>query len=217
MPGETLISIRSDPTSLARVGPVDMPVVADPKLAAADLVAAVKSIATADRLRQIAADRSARVTRRTPPARSGCAKSSSPRSRATTTARSRSSCLAYELESILEPDTIYVADLDTGKQHGPVHVVRPARRKPTSRTARTSSAGACRQPLGAKLARPDSPVVAILGDGAFLFGGPQPLWSQARYNSPVTNIVLNNRSYNNERNRIWTFISAVSSSKWAST
>ena len=39
-----------------------------------------------------------------------------------------------------------------------------------------------------------------------LFGGPQPLWSQARYKAPVTNIVLNNRSYNNERNRIWTFI-----------
>jgi thiamine pyrophosphate-dependent acetolactate synthase large subunit-like protein len=48
-------------------------------------------------------------------------------------------------------------------------------------------------------------VVAILGDGAFLFGGPQPLWSQARYNVPVTNIVLNNFSYNNERNRIWTY------------
>ena len=62
---------------------------------------------------------------------------------------------------------------------------------------------------GAKLARPDLPVVAILGDGAFLFGGPQPLWSQARYSIPVTNIVLNNRSYNNERNRIWTFISGT--------
>ena len=62
---------------------------------------------------------------------------------------------------------------------------------------------------GAKLARPDSPVVAILGDGAFLFGGPQPLWTQARYNIPVTNIVLNNRSYNNERNRIWTFVSGT--------
>jgi thiamine pyrophosphate-dependent acetolactate synthase large subunit-like protein len=60
--------------------------------------------------------------------------------------------------------------------------------------------------FGAKLGQPDKPVVGILGDGAFLFGGPQPLWSQARYKAPITNIVLNNRSYNNERNRIWTFI-----------
>jgi benzoylformate decarboxylase len=43
-----------------------------------------------------------------------------------------------------------------------------------------------------------------MGDGAFLFSGPQPLWSFARYRAPVTIIVLNNRSYNNERNRIWT-------------
>src|SRR5258707_7262994 len=60
--------------------------------------------------------------------------------------------------------------------------------------------------LGAKLAQPNKPVIAILGDGAFNFGGPQPLWSQARYKTPITNIVLNNHSYNNERNRIWSFI-----------
>jgi thiamine pyrophosphate-dependent acetolactate synthase large subunit-like protein len=45
MPGTTLVSIRRDPTSLARVSPVDIALVADLKLAAADLVAAVKSLA----------------------------------------------------------------------------------------------------------------------------------------------------------------------------
>ena len=57
--------------------------------------------------------------------------------------------------------------------------------------------------FGAKLARPDLPVVAVVGDGSFCFSGPQPLWTQARYQAPVMNIVLNNHSYNNERNRIW--------------
>jgi thiamine pyrophosphate-dependent acetolactate synthase large subunit-like protein len=38
-----------------------------------------------------------------------------------------------------------------------------------------------------------------------MFGGPQPLWSHARYSAPITTIVYNNRSYNNERNRIWTY------------
>ena len=57
--------------------------------------------------------------------------------------------------------------------------------------------------VGVKLARPDQPVVSVVGDGSFLFSGPQPLWSMARYKAPVTVIVLNNRSYNNERNRIW--------------
>ena len=57
--------------------------------------------------------------------------------------------------------------------------------------------------FGVKLARPDVPVVSVVGDGSFCFSGPQPLWSMARYKAPVTVIVLNNHSYNNERNRIW--------------
>src|SRR5262249_17488774 len=57
--------------------------------------------------------------------------------------------------------------------------------------------------FGAKLARPDVPVVSVVGDGSFCFSGPQPLWTQSRYKAPIINIVLNNHSYNNERNRIW--------------
>ena len=59
--GAKLISMRQDPTSLARVSPVDLPLVADVKLGAADLVAAIKSMATADRLKQMAADRTERT------------------------------------------------------------------------------------------------------------------------------------------------------------
>ena len=50
--------------------------------------------------------------------------------------------------------------------------------------------------FGVKLAHPDLPVVGIISDGSFLFSGPQPLWSFARYRAPVTIIVVNNRSYN---------------------
>jgi thiamine pyrophosphate-dependent acetolactate synthase large subunit-like protein len=59
--------------------------------------------------------------------------------------------------------------------------------------------------FGVKLARPDQPVVSVVGDGSFCFSGPQPLWSMARYKAPVMTVVLNNHSYNNERNRIWHF------------
>ena len=55
--------------------------------------------------------------------------------------------------------------------------------------------------FGVKLARPDVPVVSVV-DGSSP-SGPQPLWTMARYKAPVTVIVLNNHSYNNERNRIW--------------
>jgi benzoylformate decarboxylase len=62
---------------------------------------------------------------------------------------------------------------------------------------------------GAKLARPDQPVVSVMGDGSALFGGPQALWSQSRYQAPITNLIVNNRSYNNERNRIWSLVSGT--------
>jgi thiamine pyrophosphate-dependent acetolactate synthase large subunit-like protein len=57
--------------------------------------------------------------------------------------------------------------------------------------------------FGVQLAHPELPVVALLGDGEFMFRGPQPLWSYARYHAPITAIVLNNQSYDNERNRLW--------------
>jgi acetolactate synthase-1/2/3 large subunit len=204
-PNTTLISIRRDPTSLGRVGAVDMGLVADNKLAAADLVAAVKSLATADRLRQIAADRLARTKAYT----DGMKKmreailTGFPSADGGPITLER---LGFELENGLEKDTIYVNDIDSGKKMD-VFMTFGAGGKTYVGNGPNILGWGMSAGLGAKLARPDSPVVAILGDGAFLFGGPQPLWSQARYNVPVLNIVLNNRSYNNERNRIWTFVS----------
>lgn len=48
--------------------------------------------------------------------------------------------------------------------------------------------------IGVRLAWPDRPVLALLGDGAALYG-IQGLWTAARYKIPVTFIVANNRQY----------------------
>ncbi len=201
-PGATLISIRRDPTSLARVSPVDIGLVSDLKLAAADLVAAVKSLATKDRLKQIAEDRGGRVrdyTKGLADQRKAIVNNSSDGSPV------KLERLAIELETGLEKDTIYVNDIDSGKKMDPFMSFGGADKTYVANGPNILGWGMAAA-FGAKLARPDKPVVGILGDGAFMFGGPQPLWSQARYKAPVMNIVLNNRSYNNERNRIWTFI-----------
>ena len=52
--------------------------------------------------------------------------------------------------------------------------------------------------LGAKVAMPDRPVVAICGDGGFLFG-VQELATAAQYGIAVVALVFNNRSYGNVR------------------
>ena len=41
-----------------------------------------------------------------------------------------------------------------------------------------------------------------MGDGALLFGQIEALWTASRYDIPTLIVVFNNRSYDNERNRI---------------
>ena len=48
--------------------------------------------------------------------------------------------------------------------------------------------------LGVKLAKPDRPVFAVVGDGSAMMT-VQALWSAANYNIPVVYLVCNNRSY----------------------
>jgi thiamine pyrophosphate-dependent acetolactate synthase large subunit-like protein len=203
--GATLVSIRRDPTSLARVSPVDLALVSDLKLAAADLVAAVKSLATKERLAQIAADRAQRVHDYTKGMAGLRQQMLKEYASGSDNAPIKLERLAAELESTLEKDTIYVNDVDSGKKMDPFLAFGGADKTYVANGPNILGWGMSAA-FGAKLAQPDRPVVAVLGDGAFLFGGPQPLWSQARYNAPVTNIVINNMSYNNERNRIWSFI-----------
>jgi acetolactate synthase-1/2/3 large subunit len=52
--------------------------------------------------------------------------------------------------------------------------------------------------LGAKVANPDKPVVAITGDGGFMFA-VQELSTAAQYNIGVVTLVFNNNSYGNVR------------------
>lgn len=50
--------------------------------------------------------------------------------------------------------------------------------------------------LGAKLAAPDSTVVSLMGDGAFIFGCPMAtLWSAGYYQAPFLSIIFNNHGY----------------------
>ncbi len=48
--------------------------------------------------------------------------------------------------------------------------------------------------LGVRLARPERPVAAVVGDGAAMYS-IQALWTAARYDIPVVYVFCNNRSY----------------------
>ena len=48
--------------------------------------------------------------------------------------------------------------------------------------------------LGIKLANPDRPVLAVIGDGSAMYS-IQGLWTAVQYDLPVTYVICNNRSY----------------------
>jgi benzoylformate decarboxylase len=48
--------------------------------------------------------------------------------------------------------------------------------------------------VGASLALPDRPVIALVGDGAAMYG-IQALWTAAHLKLPITYVIANNRSY----------------------
>lgn len=199
--GARLVSLRQDATSLARTEPVDLAMVCDLRLGLADLIAAIKSLATAERLKQIATERTARVAGYTRAAADLRQDMVAAIGNGTDIRRER---LAVELEAALDRDTIWVSDCDSGKGMDPF-MAFGGKDKHYVSTGPNVLGWAAAAAVGVKLARPDQPVVAIMGDGSMMFGGPQPLWSMARYKAPVTVIVYNNRSYNNERNRIWAY------------
>jgi thiamine pyrophosphate-dependent acetolactate synthase large subunit-like protein len=200
-PGTTLISIRLDATSLARTAPVDLAMVADARLAAQDLVAAIKSLATPTRLKAIAEERAAKVAAYSSEMAAFRLKIAQENADSTPISLSR---IGMELDAALAPDTCYVCDVDSGKAMDPLMAFGGNAMRYFGTSPNILGWGMAAA-FGVKLARPDQPVVSVVGDGSFCFSGPQPLWSQARYQAPIINIVLNNQSYNNERNRIWHF------------
>jgi thiamine pyrophosphate-dependent acetolactate synthase large subunit-like protein len=110
--------------------------------------------------------------------------------------------LGVELETALDKDAYYVADVDSGKTMDPFMNFGGDDKVYVGTSPNVLGWGMAAA-FGVKLGRPDKQVVSVVGDGSFLFSGPTPLWSHARYKAPITTIVLNNKSYNNERNRIW--------------
>ncbi len=199
IPGTRQISIRRDPASLARNAPVDLPIVADIRLATIDLIDAVKSLATKDRLKQIADERAAGARAYSSEQAKLIAKIGADHANGTAIRMER---LGVELEQWLDKDAIYVCDVDSGKRMDPFMSFGGDDKRYIGTGPNILGWGMAAG-LGVKLANPDKQVLSVVGDGSFLFSGPQPLWSLSRYEAPITSIVLNNKSYNNERNRIW--------------
>ena len=200
-PGTRLVQARMDPTSLARNYPTDIAIFADIKLAVQDLIAALHRQSSPRELRHMRDSRYSKTQDFT--ADIVKLHQSIARERWDNDPISTER-LVSEMDDILEKDTCIVSEADAGLTTITNLLSYGGKNKQYLSNSGIALGWGLPAAFGAKLAHPDTPVVAIVGEGAFLFSGPQPLWSYSRYKAPITVIVLNNKSYNNERNRIWT-------------
>jgi benzoylformate decarboxylase len=109
--------------------------------------------------------------------------------------------LAMELDQRLDASAIVVSELVTCEYFVPAYFdIDP--RRPEGRINFAASGGVLgwgmAAAIGAKMARPDRQVVALVGDGSFQFG-VQALWSASRYEVPVAIVIWNNNQYQANR------------------
>jgi thiamine pyrophosphate-dependent acetolactate synthase large subunit-like protein len=113
--------------------------------------------------------------------------------------------LSYELEQALEGGTIFLNEQFTADLSPIAFGFRPAHREKiwigTSGGSLGWGLGAA---VGAKIARPDVPVVLSIGDGSVMYSA-SAFWSMARYQAPVTTVVWNNHNYQTVRSAFYQF------------
>ena len=184
------ISIEPEMLSLSR--PTDLSIVSDAKEAIVDLIDAVKSLATQRRIKAIRDERYARVTALIVGERERKLKRAQRFWDNTPITYPR---LTTELNDLLDDDAIICSEslFDVAPWFDLGHNKKMAIGPQPGEVLGWATGLA----LGAKLAQPDRQVVAVSGDGAFMF--QNAMWSLARYDAPVMVVIYNNRAYNMNR------------------
>jgi acetolactate synthase I/II/III large subunit len=102
--------------------------------------------------------------------------------------------LSYQIGQMLDDNCIVFDEtIATSQLHNYLHCARPGSYFYNPGSSGGWSPGAA---FGAKLAAPERDVIAVTGDGFYMFGTPiHALWSAAHYKAPFMAVVYQNRSY----------------------
>jgi thiamine pyrophosphate-dependent acetolactate synthase large subunit-like protein len=196
-----IIHACMDAGNLGTAYPVHVALAANIKETATALVDSIKSLATSQRLAQIRESRQA--------ATEGFTK----RMRETFEAIANRrfdhvpltwECLAYEINAALDKDAYVVDEFGTeGPKALPWFPFAEGQKTKIGRTTGYALGWGVGASIGVKLARPDNQVLCLQGDGGFLFGQSEALWTMSRYDIPIIVVIFNNRSYNETRSRMY--------------
>ncbi len=200
VPRSTRIAeVKFDVENSGRIYPSVLASPSSVKLFARDLIEALESRTTEDRRRKLRDTRWAQTEEFSRKVRESQEIAAQSRSADVPISHER---LALELRANLDPQACVVHEVDSGSIA--LNYLTFGQDKmgyfDTTSAILGWGVGAA---MGVKLAHPDRQVISLLGDGAFLFGGDQSLWTAKRYNIPIIIVVENNGAYDGERTRIW--------------
>ncbi len=188
------VAVGMDTEMLGRTQPLDLAIVADVRQTLAELIEAVQSLATKERLEKIRRSRfetiaggvRERRAKREGEARQNFANPVIHPDR-----------LDYELDQAIDPHAIVAMENLTGKDAFMRFGYRE-HEKMRLRSNGTSLGWGVGAAIGAQLAAPDRQVVLCIGDGSVMYSA-SGFWTMARYEVPVLTIVWNNRNYQTVR------------------
>jgi acetolactate synthase I/II/III large subunit len=194
-PGTAVIHASIDPETIGRNSALRVALLGDLGQTARDLAEAIRSVAPAAALRERGEQR---VT---------AAKTYTSRIRQSRLALARRAAgspvpwqrLVVELNDLLDKDAVIVEELGTeGKVLNFFDFDDQSKMK-IGRTEGRSLGWGTGAAAGVQIALPKRQVVSFQGDGGFLFGQTDSLWTMSRYDLPVLNVIFNNRSYEEVR------------------
>jgi benzoylformate decarboxylase len=185
-----LIHLDVDPWELGKNYPVEVGLLGDPKAGLAELAQRVSEIYPADQVQAAAQRRDEYAAQRAAECEAVLAEMDAQRDQRPMTPF----ILMEALSRVLSPNAVVVEEAVT--THNSLLERLGVLKDPYGRFAHRGWAlgwglGCA---IGVKLAWPDRPVMALLGDGAALYG-IQGLWTAAYHHIPVTFVIANNAQY----------------------
>jgi thiamine pyrophosphate-dependent acetolactate synthase large subunit-like protein len=195
-----IIDVRIESSDIGTDYPLFAGVAADSKQVAQDLVAAIKSMVTVERLQKIRGDRleqTKQYVTRLRQARLQAMKTDWDKVPLTWER------LSSDINDVAERDAYLVPEFGTeGPKALKCFTFGDGEKTLIGRTSGSGLGWGLGAAVGVKIAQPDKQVIAMQGDGGFLFGGQaMALWTMSRYQIPVITVIYNNRSYNETRER----------------
>ena len=195
-----IIDVRIEASDIGTDYPLYAGVAASVKNVAEDLVAAIKSMVTSERLQKIRGDRVEQTRQYVARLRQSRLQAMKGEWDKVPLTWER---LSSDMNEVLERDAYLVPEFGTeGPKALKCFTFAEGEKTLIGRTSGSALGWGVGAAVGVKIAQPDKQVVAMQGDGGFLFGGqPMALWTMSRYQIPVITVIYNNRSYNETRER----------------